>query len=188
MRYVLMILALVTGLSFVGPAFADAPTNSTKVTVDLQDLGTNERSAVLDAVKNEQPKITNVTPDEVKKWSAIGKGIGDAFAATAKALNVGINDFIKTPAGVMVMWGLAVYLWGGTLWGVFAGSLIWLILGSLIYRSFRKFHMPYVLKNADGSEKLDEYPWSDGGWKITSGIIHGGAFIIISAICLSHIL
>lgn len=186
MRFKFALLGLLSLLAISTPASADRGDNNTTVTVNLQDLDDNTRNAVLSAIK---PKGTpNISPDDAKKWAIYGKGIGEAIAATAKALNVGINDFIKTPAGTYVILALALYLFGAHLWAVVAGALIWLIVGVTIWRSFRKFHMPFVLKGKDGAQVLETYHWDSKDAKTMSACAHCAFFLALSIVCLVYIL
>ena len=87
--------------------------------------------------------ITNVIPDPegVERWTKIGTSIASGLGAAAKELNVGVNEFAKSPVGqlttVLIVWKLL----GSQLIHVLGGILIW-IVGIIIIRHIINKRIP----------------------------------------------
>jgi hypothetical protein len=190
-------LSLVLACGFLAaPAYADdaqGTVNSTTVSVDLTKLDPNARNAVIDAVKAAEAPATAVaqppvSADTAKQWADVGKNIGSAIAETCKALSIGVNDFIKTPAGILTIAVLILYLFGASLWAVVGGTIAWIVLGSLIWASFRKFHMPQKLKDKDGNEHFETYDFHSDDARTVSAVVHACAFVLLTIVMLIIVL
>lgn len=173
------------GILLAAPAFADdaTPANDpAKVTVDLTKLDQNSRNAVLDEIASERvkPALPVITVDKAKEWAITGKGIGDAIAASAKAMSVGVNDFIKTPAGTLTVVTIFLYLFGHAFWAAVGGSIVWIVLGCVIWKSFMKFHGQKIVTDKDGRTTTIEYDWHSHDAKVWSAIAHAVVFILVS--------
>lgn len=167
------------------PAMAQDTAGNTKVVVDLTKLDSNTRNVILDNIAASQKVPAAVAavsnPDTINRWSQVGKGVGDAIAAAAKALNTGVNDFIKTPAGTLVVWTLLAYLFGATLWHVVGGLLFWFMVVSLILWSFKKFHVQKVVwDKARTTPTVVKYEFRSSDARTTSAIAHVVAFAVIT--------
>lgn len=83
-------------------AFAEG----TSVTVDLRDLSDMARNEVLRKTSKESPILPpKVDPASVKEWTS---AITSAIKDLCHDLNVEVNEFIKTPVGMIVA-GTIIY-------------------------------------------------------------------------------
>jgi hypothetical protein len=173
-----------------GPALGQGtPQNNTNVTVDLTKLDASTQATILNQIKKESQGTVsevakNVTPDEVQKWSAIGKGLGDAIASAAKALNTGVNDFIKTPAGILVVWAIFGYLFGGTLMHIVFVPIVWFVLMFTIWRSMRIWLRPNIKTLKDGTVIDTTFVWTNKDGKSLCMFFHFAAMIVTSIVML----
>lgn len=77
----------------------------------------------------DSPAITNVIPDPdgVERWTKIGTSVAAGLGAAARELNVGVNEFAKSPVGqlttVLIVWKLI----GAQLIHVLGGILVWIV-------------------------------------------------------------
>jgi hypothetical protein len=173
------------GMLLTTPVFADDPApanNPGTVTIDLTKLDQTSRNAILDELASERAKtaMPAITVDKAKEWAITGKGIGDAIAASAKAMSVGVNDFIKTPAGTLTVVTIFLYLFGHAFWAAVGGSIVWIVLGCVIWRSFMKFHGQKIIADKDGRMTTIEYDWHSHDAKVWSAIAHAAVFIFVS--------
>jgi hypothetical protein len=189
MRFRVLSLAAIVaiGLFTVSAQAQEAADSSgTKITVDLNDLDQSAQSAVIAAkAKETAPTKPTVTVDEAKKWTNIGKGLGDAISSTCKALSMSVNDFIKTPAGLLTVAMLVLYLFGHTIWSIVGGSIIWLVLGLVIWKSATKFLIPVRLTSADGEITfLHPYDFASTEARVMCAVAHAGTFLLLSVMML----
>lgn len=90
-------------------------------------LQTNNAGTIAEAVKS-------VDPTTIASIQAISTAIVDAVNGIAKGLGVAVNDFIKSPAGVVITTILIFYLIGSKIWGIFILILIALSIRMLLQR------------------------------------------------------
>lgn len=58
------------------------------------------------------PAAPKETVVRAKEWAEVGQQLGQAIAVTAKELNIAVNDFVKTPVGMMTA-GIVIYSYLG---------------------------------------------------------------------------
>ena len=61
--------------------------------------------------------VPSVTPEAVREWGSLAKEFGSAIGATAKELGIAVNEFLNSPAGIL----LTLYLFWSKLGGVMIG-------------------------------------------------------------------
>lgn len=72
-------------------------------------------------------------PDMVQKYVNLGEGIGKAFGGAAKEVGVTVNEFVKTPVGLMAMILIVWNYMGAMLVHLFAGMSL-MIVGIMLVR------------------------------------------------------
>lgn len=72
-------------------------------------------------------------PDMVQKYVTLGEGIGKAFGGAAKEVGVTVNEFVKTPVGLMAMILIVWNYMGAMLVHLFAGISL-MIVGIMLVR------------------------------------------------------
>ena len=128
--FMLLVLAL-SMLSFA----------KTEVSVDLEKLGPEARDAVLNTVKASQD--TNIIQKVIAnpgQLTSFAKELGGAVAEVCKALNVGVNDFVKTPVGILTT-GIIIYkVVGRDIIHYTIGTVFFLIALTIWLLSWRRSH------------------------------------------------
>lgn len=139
-----LVILLIVGMLTVPALLGSSAIAGTPVTVDLEKLSPTARNEILNMQKEAAKKKVEENITDPAKWvelAELGKGIGVAIGETCKALNQNINDFIKTPAGYIIIGMVAYKIIGGDLLDIVLGIPIWAILTLILLWSYRKFHM-----------------------------------------------
>lgn len=188
MRNLFLVLTIcLTALVSVGSA---SRAHAVSQSIDLEKIDPEVAAQVLKELqkqKSSTPSVPTVT--QAKEWASVGEDVAKAVAATAKALSMEVNDFIRTPVG---RWVFLIMLWqfiGKTIFGIFLGLGVWAILATIIWNSFRTFHIPrqMPLKTPEGAVtgyETKTYQWNTKDAKVGSAWAHGIAFAVITIIML----
>ena len=100
--------------------FSAASMAQTTIDIDTHGL-TNEQKAELVKQVEQMKSAANAidanipTVAQIDQWANVGEHIGKMMGGAAKEVGVAVNDFVKTPVGVMT-----------------AGLIIWSYMGSMI--------------------------------------------------------
>ena len=162
-----------------------------EMTIDLGKMNPQLAQQVLaDAKKQREeaektPEKPLVTASEARQWAEVGEQIASGVAATAKALSVEANEFIKTPVGKLTFFLIAWHFVGETLWSIVGGVAIWVILGSIILWSFKSFHLPKTVYTVDENGKkvgktTVQYEFKTTETRLWSVIMHVAFFAALS--------
>lgn len=100
----------------------------TRVVVDLKDLDPQTATKIIEAQRASEQVITDKNVENVKKWSELGKAIGEVIKETAHTINVESNDFAKSDLGRIIFWFI-LYEYVGKGW-IKAGIMLFLFIGS----------------------------------------------------------
>src|SRR3954470_10721136 len=120
MRHILCLV--MTGVLATSLAFG---ATAQQTTVDLSKIDSQLAAQILEAQKKGNTIDPKTMADQAKEWAGVGKAVGDGIGATARALSIEVNDFIKTPVGKWTFFFLFWYIIGHKMWSVFAGIAIW---------------------------------------------------------------
>lgn len=169
-----------------------APVMAQKVSVDLTDLSSSSVNEILKVTRDKELKAHQIlAPENAAKWAEVGKQLSEGVAATARGLSIEVNEFVKTPVGKFTFFLLAWKFFGAKLWSVFAATIIWIVLGGIIWRSFRWFHRPVkYLVSEEGKIKKYEwvyYQWKSQEAKVVSTAVHTISFIVLSVVMITTI-
>ena len=142
-----------------------------QVTVDLQKLEPNVRNAIIDANK-EQSKVGD--PESWKKWAEVGKSIGLAIGETAKQLNVEVNSFIKTPAGIITVALISYKIAGHDILRIILGIPLWCVITFIVGYSFLYFHgrERVIDEKTKQVTYVRKYPWQSNDARSASAAVH----------------
>lgn len=108
-------IILVIVLLFSSGAFAACEITGTglpdnvvqKLKTDCETLRLEQiNKKVLEKAAEESAPL--ITPERVTGWAQVAEGFANAMGAAAKQLNISVNEFIKTPAGLIT---IGVILW-----------------------------------------------------------------------------
>lgn len=153
------------------------------------NLSTAQQADILKTIATtaEQAKQANSLPpvpsvEDVEKYADIGTNIAKALGTAAKELNVGINEFISTPAGIIAT-GLIIYKVLGqdvlnqihSIFEAFAFSIIWVSYLIWFIRRVGDIKITYSDKvNWLGKQKIETYYRealsSEHAWLISIGV------------------
>lgn len=118
--FLLLALALVAL-----PAMAQTVNPCENVTETTRGKTAEEAQAILKLCREEKPALSINSaavnaPDaeEVNEWAGIAKGFAQAIGVLAKELGVAVNDFLRSPAGILLAAILLVKHAGGVFIGV----------------------------------------------------------------------
>jgi|ERR1035437_3324299 hypothetical protein len=149
------------------------------------DLLTAQQAITKHAAETAVPVVT---VDQAKQWSDIGTNLATAVGATAHALSMEANDFVKTPVG---WWAFAFIFWyflGAHLWHIVGGLIVWAVLGSVIWHSFRIFHIPNKkVASINGNVRTFEYvkyKFESSDARACSAVVHVVVFLVLSFLML----
>lgn len=132
-----------------------------------------------------------MTPDDVKEWGSLAKEFGSAIGSTAKELGVAVNDFLRTPAGILI----TIYLFWSKLGGIIIGIpfvvCIWFAFFK-VWNTFRRtpvaFEHKPVLFGLFNKRYVTEYRYREAEETWWSGALGGLVTIGISAIVICTII
>ncbi|NCN07452.1 hypothetical protein GW933_02040 [Candidatus Falkowbacteria bacterium] len=161
-----------------------------KISIDLNKLDPETAAQVLQAQKIASGEITPLEmADQAEKWTNIGVNIGTAISGACDQLGTQVNEFVKTPVGIMVVGIIIWKMVGEDVWSIIGGSLVWVVIGTFILRSYSYYHKADRIKNEDGSYsyvrryKFAEASHGEVSWETVSAVCHVVIFLVISLIC-----
>jgi len=197
------VLLCVSLLLVVSPVLSE-----TKVEIDLEKLDDFSRNKVLNALKETEKEGSSIlpkNPEEIREWGRLGKDIGQAIGATAKELSIQVNDFIKTPAGVLTV---GIILWkvvGNELFDIVFGIPIWFLLTLGCVLTMRKYlgreRIPLYeteeIEDKRGKVKkirklvdvkyVPRYEYNDSDYKVAVAIVLGLITAVIQIVFIAMI-
>lgn len=126
-----LILFLILAFSAL-PAFAQTPTPTTteQLYANVAQMTPEQRTQLLDNA--EAIRSGRSAAAVTSEWIDVGERLGQGLAATARELGIAVNDFAKTPVGMVSIGLLVWHIMGsdiihvGTAFGIlFFGFPIW---------------------------------------------------------------
>ena len=150
--------------------------------VDTNGLTAEQKARIqiqVEQMKQEKDKTKMV--DTAKEYVQLGEMIGKALGSCAKELNVQVNEFIITPAGMLTI-GIICWKTVGRDVVHFGFGLCFLILGVLIW--YRCAYLPMRISNVEYGQGFWIFRSKKVTMKAMSSITEGEAiaatvFIII---------
>lgn len=163
--------------------------------IPVKDLSSQDFANIKSACEalNKQPegKSFEMTPEDVKEWGMLAKEFGSAIGATARELGVAVNDFLTTPAGVLI----TIYLFWSKLGGILIGVpfvlVIWYALfkwWNIYRRTPTAFEHKPVMFGLYNKKYVTEYKHREPDEVLWSGAIGGLITIAISSIIICTII
>lgn len=84
-------------------------------------------------------KLKSETPvEKAKQYAEVGQMVGQALAATAKEMNVAVNDFATSPVGKMTMFLIVWKFFGNDVMHFMIGGLFLIVFGWLWNKYYKK--------------------------------------------------
>lgn len=175
--------AAVSNAVVSGPNGAQLNCNALDIK-DMSDQDIINVRRACDAIKVAAPPEPAMSPDDVREWAGLAKEFGSAIGQTAKELGVAVNDFLRTPAGVL----LTVYLFWSKLGGILIGipfvMLVWTAF-FMIWNRYRRtpkaFEYRPVLFGLWQKQVVTDYRYTDESEVLWFGALGGLATVVITA-------
>jgi len=141
------------------PAAAPEPVVKQKV-AEVAAEPAKEAKAEVPVVEQKAEAVLSASLIETK--TIAGKFFDEVMATllnSAREAGIGINEFVKTPVGIMLVVGVVFILFGGTLIKLFCGSLLIFVVPYVVFRTFKYFHKDEIeydttVKNWRGSHPI----------------------------------
>lgn len=144
-----------------------------------------------DAATASAPKEETLSPDSVREWAGLAKEFGSAIGQTAKELGVAVNDFLRTPAGIL----LTIYLFWSKLGGIIIGIpfviLVWSAFFKIWDRYRRtpvKFESRPVLFGLFNKQVVTEYEYNSADNTMSFGAFGALVTTVITAFIISCVI
>lgn len=142
-RFMMAVLVTMAAMCVTVPAFAgNGMTSDTVNSAGFSKLSEAEKAEVLKLVADKaaaqkvdvpgslEKVVDKVTPtaEGVDKWMTVGEKFGKMMGGAAKEVGIAVNDFVKTPVGMMTAGLIVWHYTGGVMVHIFGGLLI-LVVG-----------------------------------------------------------
>jgi len=120
-----------------------------------------------------------ITPERVTGWAQVAEGFANAVGAAAKQLNVSVNEFITTPAGLITI--------GVILWKVVGTSLLKLLAMYGIFILCRAIlRVMWRVGSEPVQRKFAWWTWTHNKpiyvtWKGAEDTLCGMSFLVLAA-------
>jgi hypothetical protein len=77
--------------------------------------------------KNSSTSVSIPDPEGIERWTKIGTSIASGLGAAAKELNVGVNEFAKSPVGQLTTLLIIWKIMGTQLMHIIGAIFVWII-------------------------------------------------------------
>lgn len=129
MKKLIAIAAMALSLS----AFAAVEVNTSGLT-DAQKAELIKQAEAMKSTSKPEAQLV----EKVDKWVDVGEKVGKMMGGAAKEVGIAVNDFVKTPVGLMTA---GIILWnymGGMLVHVVSGAIFFVVSFSLLTYTMRR--------------------------------------------------
>lgn len=138
-----------------------------------------------EAVEKASGGIPTFTPERITGWAQVAEGFANAMGAAAKQLNISVNDFIKTPAGMITI-----------------GVILWKVIGVSILKFIAMFFVFLVAKavlktiwkvgSTPVERKFAWWTWTKNKpvyctWREAADTLCGMSFLILAAAGIAEV-
>lgn len=176
-RYILLALAIMLTPS----AFAQnaAPNPCQNIAEATRGKEYHEINTLLESCRAKTPTL-NVSSEEASEWSSAAKEFAGAIGIAAKELGVAVNDFLDSPAGILLAVILILNYGGGLVIGLpvtfasfaFMGWLYHRILtGKVEYQMVPVLWGAFHIRRKVSTQRVQEIGDGAGGIFLLSGIL-----------------
>jgi hypothetical protein len=119
----------------------------------LQQLKVDCENARLKAIQAAKdvgnvPDVSTLTPERITSWAQVAAGFADAIGLAANKLGVSVNEFIKTPAGMITV-----------------GVILWKVAGTAIIK------ICFLLLVIAGTKSILRAMWASGTYQETRNFL-----------------
>lgn len=149
MKKLIAIAAMALSLS----AFAAVEVNTSGLT-DAQKAELVKQAEAMKMTSTPEAQLV----EKVDKWVDVGEKVGKMMGGAAKEVGIAVNDFVKTPVGLMTA---GIILWnymGGMIIHVVAGAIFFVVSFSLLTYMMRRCALVKITYDKDaGKNWLGRY-------------------------------
>ena len=167
--------------------------SATEVKVDLEKLSQDARNEILNKNKETaKQEETKIVPTKLEEWSNFGKTFAIALKETCTVLNVEVNNFIKTPVGMMTA-GIIFYKFvGKDIVHIFLTFIVFGFLFTCLFFSFYIFHVPKkIVTLSENKVKtisyIQRFDFKSGESRVCSATTHAVIFIIFAITLMAKV-
>lgn len=173
-----------------GPSGTTLDCNSLNIS-NMSDSDIIQVRQACDAVKGSAPADDSVKPDDVREWAGLAKEFGSAVGQTAKQLGIAVNDFLMTPAGVLI----TIYLFWSKLGGIIIGVPFVIAVWCAYYRIVNMYRrtpteteLRPVLFGLFNKTVVTKYKYTDPDEFVWLAILGAIATVVISAFIIGCVI
>lgn len=160
--------------------------------IDITNLSQTDVQNIQNACAALAPKqdtvAASVTPEKVEQWASLAKEFGSAMGATAHELGVQVNDFLRTPAGVLLTLYLFWHKLGGVLVGIPFVIAVWMAYYKIWDRMRRtpiETETRPVLFGLFNKNVITKYKYEQDSDTTAFAVVGGLVVTVITAIILA---
>lgn len=183
MKRILFVVAMMfSSLSFA--AYETCAINNSGLPDSVvQKLKTDCETLRLEQLKKEglekaaEASAPFITPEKVTGWAQVAEGFANAMGAAAKQLNISVNEFIKTPAGMITI--------GVILWKVVGVSILKLLAMYAVFLVTKRIlQVMWTVSVTPVERKFAWWTWTRNKhtyatWKDASDTLCGMSFVCL---------
>ena len=146
-KFIAMIALAISATAFAGT-----------VEVDTRGLSAEQKAQLVQQAEAMKKATPLEVADKVDQWVNVGEKIGKMMGGAAKEVGIAVNDFVKTPVGMMTA-GLIVWNYmGGMIVHVTAGAIFFVVSFSLLTYMMRRCSTVHVAYDKEaGKNWLGRY-------------------------------
>lgn len=140
---ILSVALMFSTVAFANEAVPNPCQNIPEVT---KGKTTTEIAAILESCRSNSGStiLPSVNPEDAVEWSDAAKGFAEALGMAARELGIATNDFLNSPAGVLLAGILLINYAGGAIIGL-PFSLFSILLVYSLFRRFTAGEVKYEL-------------------------------------------
>ena len=129
------------------------------VDIDTRGLTESQKAQLVQQAEQMKKATPLETAEKVDKWVDVGERLGKMMGGAAREVGIAVNDFVKTPVGMMTA-GLIVWNYmGSMLIHVVGGfTILFITFGLLTWYSGRLREVTITYDKEAGRNWLGRYP------------------------------
>lgn len=127
--------------------------------IDLSGLTETQKAQLVQQAEQMKNATPLETAEKVDKWVDVGERLGKMMGGAAKEVGIAVNDFVKTPVGMMTAFLIVWNYMGSMLVHVIGGfTILFITFGLLTWYSGRLRDVTITYDKEAGRNWLGRYP------------------------------
>lgn len=149
-KFILAVMMFFSVAAFAGTASSS---------LDVSGLTPQQTAALSEQINNMKTDSADKLVSKVDKYVDVGERIGKMMGGAAKEVGVAVNDFVKTPVGLMTAGLIVWHYMGGMMVHVVMGGVMFATTFGLLFWYSRRLYDTTVTRDiAGGRNWLGQYP------------------------------